>query len=246
MAPSRPSKTSAIRRSFNPRNRNPTPVEDFLTQAAASRRGTETRRGDFLRKPHPDSQSVFTDTLTPGVPLDQIGQTLASFYDDLISEGVPPHLAALVRRVREGDANPSGGPNGIERCANAAPVGNLAIVVEDEENVRQLAETLLEETQLEVVGCASAEEALTVLQQRGGEVALVFADVRLAGQMDGLQLVRAISTLWPRARLVVTSGQRVQRPELPRDAVFIAKPWRAMDVLVQAERAAREPAPPIA
>ncbi len=32
----------------------------------------------------------------------------------------------------------------------------------------------------------------------------------------------------------------------PDDAVFIAKPWRAVDVLVEAERAAREPAPPIA
>ncbi|TXN60614.1 response regulator, partial [Methylobacterium sp. WL18] len=37
------------------------------------------------------------------MPLDQIGQTLASIYDDLMSEGVPEHLAALVRRVRQAD-----------------------------------------------------------------------------------------------------------------------------------------------
>ncbi len=199
-----------------------------------------------MRKPFPDGHSPFTDTLTPGVPLDQIGQTLASFYDDLISEGVPAHLAALVRRVRETKPEARPGAGGAERAPCGVPVGNLAIVVEDEPSVRHLAETLLEETQLEVVGCASAEEALTVLQRRGGEVALVFADVRLAGEMDGLQLVRAIATLWPRARLVVTSGQRVQRPDLPKEAVFIAKPWRPVDVLVEAERAAREPAPPIA
>lgn len=199
-----------------------------------------------MRKPHPDTHSLSTDTLTPGVPLDQIGQTLASFYDDLIAEGIPPHLAALVRRVREVKPDQGAGHGRAERAASGPPAGNLAIVVEDEASVRELAETLLEETQLEVVGCASAEDALEVLQRRGGEVALVFADVRLAGEMDGLQLVRAIATLWPRARLVVTSGQRVQRPELPQEAVFIAKPWRAMDVLVEAERAAREPAPPIA
>ena len=34
------------------------------------------------------------DTLTPGLSLDRIGQALASFYDDLIAEGVPEHLAA--------------------------------------------------------------------------------------------------------------------------------------------------------
>ena len=48
-----------------------------------------------------------------------------------------------------------------------------------------------------------------------------------------------------RSRLVVTSGHVIRRPDLPPDAVFIAKPWRPMDVLVEAERAAREPAPPI-
>ena len=198
-----------------------------------------------MRKPFPDGHAPFTDTLTPGVPLDQIGQTLASFYDDLISEGVPAHLASLVRRVRETKPEALAGSGDAGRPPCGAVAGNLAIVVEDEASVRYLAETLLEETQLEVVGCASAEEALALLQRRGGEVALVFADVRLAGQMDGLQLVRAIATLWPRARLVVTSGERVQRPELPKEAVFIAKPWRAADVLVEAERAAREPAPPV-
>ena len=72
--------------------------------------------------------------------------------------------------------------------------------------MRALAEALLEETELGVIGCDSAEAALNVLQARGGEVALVFADVRLAGEMDGLQLARAVATLWPRARLVITSG----------------------------------------
>lgn len=188
----------------------------------------------------------YTDTLTPGVPLDQIGQTLASFYDDLITEGVPPHLAALVKRVKQTQPPPPPAHPGPERPTGQAKPVHLAIVVEDEPEIRQLAEILLEETELEVIGCPSAEEALAVLRQRGGEVALVFADVRLAGEMDGLQLARAVSTLWPRARLVVTSGHRVRRPDLPQDAVFIAKPWRPMDVLVEAERAAREPAPPIA
>ncbi|WP_409564421.1 response regulator [Methylobacterium sp. J-076] len=184
--------------------------------------------------------------MTPGVPLDQIGQTLASFYDDLITEGVPAHLAALVRRVKQAQPAPVTASHGQARPAGETRAVHLAIVVEDEPEIRELAKTLLEETELQVVGCPSAEEALAVLQQRGGEVALVFADIRLAGQMDGLQLARAVATLWPRARLVITSGHGVRRPDLPAEAVFIAKPWRAADVLQEAERAAREPAPPIA
>lgn len=183
------------------------------------------------------------DTLTPGVPLDQIGQTLASFYDDLVAEGVPEHLAALVRRVRQAEPAPEAAE--AAPAPAAAEAKRIALVVEDEPQIRALAETLLEETELAVIGCDSAEAALRVLQERGGDVALVFADVRLAGAMDGLQLAHAVATLWPRARLVITSGHGVSRPDLPPEAVFIQKPWRPLDVLVEAERASGEPPPPV-
>lgn len=197
-----------------------------------------------MRKNNTSAPLSLTDTLTPGVPLDQIGRTLASFYDNLVSEGVPEHLAALVRRVRQTEAEePARSETGAAAATATHP--RVALVVEDDPEIRALAETLLEETELDVIGCDSAEAALSVLQARGGEVALVFADIRLAGAMDGLQLARAVATLWPRARLVVTSGHDLPRPELPREAVFIAKPWRPLDVLVEAERAASEPAPPV-
>lgn len=197
-----------------------------------------------MRKFHAKAHHPSGDTLAPGIPLDEIGQTLATIYDDLLAEGVPEHLAALVRRVRQADAQ-SARPT-ARIAADAGPPARLALVVEDEPDVRALAESLLEETELGVIGCDSAEAALAVLQERGGEVALVFADVRLAGQMDGMQLARAVATLWPRARLVITSGHGVRHPDLPGEAVFIPKPWRASDVLVEAERATSERAPPVA
>ncbi|WP_438346751.1 response regulator [Methylorubrum populi] len=170
--------------------------------------------------------------------LDQIGQALASCYDNLVAEGIPDHLAALVRRVDHAERTMPAKADG--------PEARIVLVVEDERNTRELAESVLEETEMRVIGCDSAERALSVLQERGGDVALVFADIRLAGAMDGLQLARAIATLWPRTRLVVTSGVE---PEpgvaLPEGAVFIPKPWRAFDVLVEAERAARDPSPPV-
>lgn len=198
-----------------------------------------------MRKPLTGTAAPLTDTLSPSsMPLDQIGQTLASIYDDLLSEGVPEHLAALVRRVRQAEVEPSAAPPPSPQAAEATSP-RLALVVEDDPQLRALAETLLEETELEVVGCDSAEAALVVLQARGGDVALVFADIQLAGAMTGLQLARAVATLWPRARLVVTTGQGGRRPDLPSEAVFIAKPWRPFDVLVEAERATTDPAPPV-
>lgn len=172
------------------------------------------------------------DPLLPGMQLDQIGEALASFYDSLVAEGVPEHLAGLVRRVRHVDLD-------THRAGK-----RIALVVEDEAEIRALAETLLEETELFVVGCDSAERALGVLRECGGDVALVFADIRLAGQMDGIALANAVATLWPRARLVVTSGVSPERSdEIPPQAVFIPKPWLPIDVLVEAGRAVEE-APP--
>lgn len=179
-----------------------------------------------------------SDPLLPGMQLDQIGQALASCYDHLVAEGIPDHLAALVRRVDRSNEPPSA-PGG-------RPKSRIALVVEDEQDTRELAEGVLEETELRVIGCDSAERALGILQESGGDVALVFADIRLAGAMDGLQLAHAIATLWPRTRLVVTSGLDPE-PDvaLPEGAVFIPKPWRAFDVLVEAERAACDPLPVI-
>jgi CheY-like chemotaxis protein len=126
------------------------------------------------------------------------------------------------------------------------PEPHIALIVEDDPNVRELAAALLEETALDVVEVESAEAALDCLQERGGEVAMIFADIRLAGMMDGVQLARAACTLWPTIRIVLTSGAASDRlDELPDCVTFMPKPWRGLDVLVEADKAMREPQPPV-
>jgi CheY-like chemotaxis protein len=126
------------------------------------------------------------------------------------------------------------------------PEPHLALIVEDDPDVRALAGALLEETPLEVVEVDSAEAALDCLQERGGEVAMLFADVRLPGEMDGVQLARAARMLWPTVRVVLTSGDPgAQSDDLPECVTFMPKPWRGLDVLVQAEKAIQDPQPPV-
>lgn len=126
------------------------------------------------------------------------------------------------------------------------PEPHLALIVEDDPDVRALAAILLEETPLDVVEVASAEAALDCLQERGGEVAMMFADVRLPGEMDGVQLAKAACKLWPTIRIVLTSGDPgAQLNDLPECVTFMPKPWRGLDVLVQAEKAVHDPQPPV-
>ena len=120
----------------------------------------------------------------------------------------------------------------------AAKPYRTALVVEDDRDLRDLAATLLEETPLKVVEAASAEEALHYLRDRADEVAFAFVDVRLPCLMDGVDLARTVSLKWPWIRVLVTSGDPGARIEqLPRSATFLPKPWHALDVLVEAERA---------
>lgn len=117
--------------------------------------------------------------------------------------------------------------------------GPIALIVEDDPDLRELGAALLEETELRVVECEDAEQALAVLAREGENVALVFADVRLPGLLDGVDLARRIKAVWPHVSMIVTSGYSPRRPEaLPDNIIYMPKPWLALEVLMQAERAA--------
>jgi len=115
----------------------------------------------------------------------------------------------------------------------------MALIVEDDPDLRELAAALLEETDLRVVECEDAEQAFGVLAREGEDVAMLFTDIRLPGLLDGVDLARRVKAVWPHVLIVITSGYAARRPEtLPENVVYLPKPWLALDVLMQAERAA--------
>ena len=111
----------------------------------------------------------------------------------------------------------------------------IALVVEDDESQRELVSALFEESHMKVIECESAEAALLVLDKAGCDVAVLFADVNLAGTQTGAELADIAKARFPDLTVIVTSGQR--RPDLPDDATFLPKPWRALDLLWHAEKA---------
>jgi CheY-like chemotaxis protein len=109
-----------------------------------------------------------------------------------------------------------------------------ALVVEDDLMQRALVSMLLEESDMRVVQCESAEAALAVLDQIGSRLAMIFTDVELAGDMDGIEFAHQARERFPELRIIVTSGApRVRR--LPDGTTFMAKPWVPLDVLREAQ-----------
>ena len=114
----------------------------------------------------------------------------------------------------------------------------IALVVEDDAELRWLSAKLLEESELDIVECESAEAALAVMLMRGAEVAMIFADIRLPGVMDGVDLAREVKMRWPHLTVVLTSGNPGDRlKQLPPGVLYLPKPWQPLNVLMVAERA---------
>ena len=119
---------------------------------------------------------------------------------------------------------------------------SIALIVEDDHDLQQLTAMLLQESGFETVECESAEAALAVMLLGGqNDVTMVFADIRLSGAMDGVDLAQELKMRWPRLMIILTSGNAGQRlAHLPFGVQYMAKPWRPLNLLMAAERAIRD------
>jgi DNA-binding NtrC family response regulator len=112
------------------------------------------------------------------------------------------------------------------------------LIVEDDAELRRLTAALFEDEQLDTIECESAEAALAVMLIGGQEVAMIFADIRLRGVMDGIDLAREVKMRWPHLSVVLTSGHPRDRVgELPPGVGYMPKPWQPLNVLIAAEQA---------
>ena len=100
------------------------------------------------------------------------------------------------------------------------------LVVEDELLIRICAARCLADAGFEVIEAADAAEAMEAIEGRD-DVALVFTDVNMPGQLDGLDLAWEVSRRKPEIAVIVTSGRATPREgQIPSGSRFLAKPYR--------------------
>jgi DNA-binding NtrC family response regulator len=122
----------------------------------------------------------------------------------------------------------------------ALPERSIALVVEPDPEQRALVATLLEESDLQVIECDSAEAALAVVDLKAAYMAMVVTDVELAGGIDGIALAHNLEAHYPEMRVIVMSVEPSARAKgLPDNVIQLARPWRPLDMLIVAERARR-------
>src|SRR5438132_8636904 len=112
------------------------------------------------------------------------------------------------------------------------------LIVEDDAELRSLTAALFEDEQMDTIECESAEAALAALLIGGREVAMIFADVRLRGAMDGVDLAWEVKLRWPLLPVILTSGHQLERiRDLPPGVGYMPKPWQPLNVLIAADQA---------
>jgi len=114
---------------------------------------------------------------------------------------------------------------------------SIALIVEDDQDLLELTAMLLQEGGFDTIECQSAEAALAVMLLRSQDVTMVFADIRLSGAMDGVDLACELKMRWPQLKIMLTSGNSGERlAHLPFGVEYMAKPWQPLNVLMAAER----------
>ena len=107
------------------------------------------------------------------------------------------------------------------------------LVVDDNEEVRDVAERQLTSLGYRVIAVADGAKALEALAS-GVQIDLLFTDVVMPGGLNGREVADEARKLRPRLRVLFTSGYfegaLVRQGEIERDVQFIMKPYRRKDL----------------
>jgi CheY-like chemotaxis protein len=110
-----------------------------------------------------------------------------------------------------------------------APSGLSVLLVEDNPDVAEVGAQLLEQLGNRVRIVASAAEALEALQ-RDELPDLLFSDIVMAGDMDGIALGRRVRELYPDIPVLLATGYAQSAERVGDEFPILNKPYELADL----------------
>ncbi|HEY0763047.1 MAG TPA: PAS domain S-box protein [Pyrinomonadaceae bacterium] len=112
--------------------------------------------------------------------------------------------------------------------------GELILVVDDEESIREITKGTLETFGYKVLTASDGTEALALYADKKNEIAVVLTDMVMPF-MDGPATIRALQRMNPKVKIIAASGlgtgQRAGEGVLEGVSVFLNKPYTAEKLL---------------
>jgi PAS domain S-box-containing protein len=117
-----------------------------------------------------------------------------------------------------------------EAMREAHPIGQgqSVLVVEDDPAVRQVAVSTLESLGFKVREAQTGDEAASLLQ-KDSRFRLILSDVRMPGEITGIDLARMVKREWPSMQVLLTTGYMDGDGPI-EDLDLLYKPYRATDL----------------
>jgi CheY-like chemotaxis protein len=126
----------------------------------------------------------------------------------------------------------------------------VVLIAEDETLVRMVVSEMLQDGGYHVYEAQDGQEALAILEVRGGSVRVLVTDIAMPN-LGGLDLAALVSTRWPHVGVVVASAAAPPNvsDRMPKGSRFVAKPYTEKDLLKAVEavlRTEQDPGPAVA
>jgi two-component system, cell cycle sensor histidine kinase and response regulator CckA len=133
----------------------------------------------------------------------------------------------------------------VEPAVATAQQGRETILLaEDEDSVRQLAKTVLEQAGYTVIAASDAESALAAAETHAGPIELLLTDVIMPGA-NGRELAGSFRQAHPEARVLYMSGYATEilsaQGVLDPDVAFLEKPFLPAGLVARVRQLLDEP-----
>jgi CheY-like chemotaxis protein len=136
-------------------------------------------------------------------------------------------------------AAPATGPMGAIATSVVALTPTTVLVVEDDEDVREVTRASLHAIGCRVLAATDGHEALAIVE-RGEAIDLLFSDVVMPGGMSGIELAREARRQRPGLKVLLTSGYSaaaLERHAAEGEFAVLAKPYRQADLVARVQAA---------
>lgn len=165
----------------------------------------------------------------------EVGEA-ARVIDRIFSAGGRPGQELLeVLMARLAEAVRAGADAGPSHAADAPGGGETILIVEDDDLIRAHAERQLRSLGYRVIAAADGDALLAGLETLP-PIDLLFTDLMLPGEADGLALARQLKLARPALSVLFTSGRAADGGGAAALDDFLAKPYRR-DALAERVRA---------
>jgi PAS domain S-box-containing protein len=121
----------------------------------------------------------------------------------------------------------------VKTVALSRGAGETVLAVEDNERLRRLVVRQLRGLGYQPIEAVNAAEALVILEREPVDV--LFSDIVMPGNLDGIELAQEVRKRWPSVKVVLTSGfpgARLDDQLGPQNGVvrILTKPYRAEEL----------------